>query len=93
MGQDCNWPAALQLRLLGLLAGCAETSRQSPVIRTGHLLLGGLFAQFEALEPDLNEALAHGPPQWAMLWARDKGVLDIGAGARAKRLANALAEQ
>src|SRR5690349_17327165 len=28
VGQDCAWPPSLQLRLLGLLAGCAETSRQ-----------------------------------------------------------------
>lgn len=92
VGQDCNWPQSLQLRLLGVLAGCAEVSRHNPVARTGHVLLGGLFAQFEALAPDLDEALAHGPAPWAMLWARDKGVLDIGASARAKRLAMALAE-
>src|SRR5262245_9226843 len=28
VGRDCAWPQALQLRLLGLLAGAAEVSRQ-----------------------------------------------------------------
>jgi hypothetical protein len=30
VGQDSDWPQALQLRLLALLAGCAEVSRQAP---------------------------------------------------------------
>jgi hypothetical protein len=50
VGQDSDWPQALQLRLLALLAGCAEVSRQAPNNPCGHVLLGGLFAQFEGLK-------------------------------------------
>jgi hypothetical protein len=90
VGQECDWPQALQLRLLALLAGCAEVSRHNPSSAAGHVLLGGLFAQFEGLDADLNDALAAGPASWREMWVRDKGVMDIGAGARAKRLAKAL---
>jgi hypothetical protein len=90
VGQECDWPQALQLRLLALLAGCAEVSRHNPSSAAGHVLLGGLFAQFEGLDADLNDALAAGPASWREMWGRDKGVMDIGAGARAKRLAKAL---
>jgi hypothetical protein len=81
----------LQLRLLALLAGCAEVSRQAPNNPAGHVLLGGLFAQFDGLKADLNEALADGPPQWAAMWTRDQAVMELAAGARGKRLAKALA--
>lgn len=91
VGQDSVWPQDLQLKLLALLAGCAEVSRQPPNSSAGHVLLGGLFAQFDGLKPALNEAFASGPPQWAALWTRDQAVLDLAAGARAKRLAKALA--
>jgi hypothetical protein len=91
VGQDCDWPQALQLRLLALLAGCAEVSRQAPNNPAGHVLLGGLFAQFDALKGELDEALAEGPSQWAAMWQRDKAVMDLAAGARGKRLAKALA--
>eukprot|EP01030_Chromulinospumella_sphaerica_P019747 gene19747-19644_t len=64
VGQDSDWPQALQLRLLALLAGCAEVSRHPPVSPAGHVLLGGLFAQFEGLKGEINAALADGPPQW-----------------------------
>lgn len=47
VGQDSDWPQTLQLRLLALLAGCAEASRQAPSSAAGHVVLGGLFAQFE----------------------------------------------
>ncbi|WP_434603021.1 acyl-CoA dehydrogenase [Pseudomonas sp. Z4-7] len=90
VGQECDWPQALQLRLLALLAGCAEVSRQNPSSAAGHVLLGGLFAQFKGLDAELNEALAAGPASWREMWGRDKGVMDIAAGARAKRLAKAL---
>jgi hypothetical protein len=90
VGQECDWPQALQLRLLALLAGCAEVSRHNPSSAVGHVLLGGLFAQFKGLDADLNDALAAGPASWREMWGRDKGVMDIGAGARAKRLAKAL---
>ena len=91
VGQDSDWPQALQLRLLALLAGCAEVSRQAPNNPCGHVLLGGLFAQFEGLKAEINQALAEGPPQWAAMWQRDQAVMDLAAGARGKRLAKALA--
>lgn len=91
VGQDCNWPQTLQLRLLALLAGCAEVSRQAPNNPSGHVLLGGLFAQFDGLKAELEQALADGPPPWATMWQRDRPVMDLAAGARAKRLAKALA--
>lgn len=91
VGQDSDWPQALQLRLLALLAGCAEASRQAPNNPPGHVLLGGLFAQFEALAGELDQALGNGPVEWAQMWQRDKGVMQLAAGARAKRLAKALA--
>jgi hypothetical protein len=91
VGQDCNWPQTLQLRLLALLTGCAEVSRQAPNNPSGHVLLGGLFAQFDGLKAELEQALADGPPPWATMWQRDRAVMDLAAGARAKRLAKALA--
>ncbi|WP_460060124.1 acyl-CoA dehydrogenase middle domain-containing protein [Pseudomonas sp. S2_A05] len=91
IGQDSNWPQALQLRLLALLAGCAEASRQAPNNPPWHVLLGGLFAQFEALAGEVDQALGNGPVEWAQMWQRDKGVMQLAAGARAKRLAKALA--
>jgi hypothetical protein len=89
VGQDSNWPQALQLRLLALLAGCAEASRQAPNNPAGHVLLGGLFAQFDALKVEVDLALADS--EWAQMWQRDQGVMQLAAGARAKRLAKALA--
>lgn len=91
VGQDSDWPQTLQLRLLALLAGCAEVSRQAPNNPAGHVLLGGLFAQFDGLKTEVNQALADGPPQWAQMWQRDQAVMDLAAGARGKRLAKALA--
>lgn len=91
VGQDCDWPQNLQLRLLALLAGCAEASRQAPNHPAGHVLLGGLFAQFEGLKAEVNQALAEGPSEWATMWQRDQAVMELAAGARAKRLAKALA--
>lgn len=90
VGQDSGWPQTLQLRLLGLLAGCAEVSRQQPDTSAGHILLGGLFAQLEAMKADLGDAFAQGPQRWAEMWHRDKIVLDMAATARDKRLAKAL---
>ncbi|UST91505.1 acyl-CoA dehydrogenase family protein [Pseudomonas siliginis] len=91
VGQDSDWPQALQLRLLALLAGCAEASRQAPNNPPGHVLLGGLFAQFESLKTEVDQALVQGDPAWAAMWQRDQGVMQLAAGARAKRLAKALA--
>lgn len=91
IGQDSNWPQALQLRLLALLAGCAEASRQAPSNPAGHVLLGGLFAQFESLKTEVDQALLQGDPACAAMWQRDQSVMQLAAGARAKRLAKALA--
>ncbi|VVM64295.1 hypothetical protein PS858_02099 [Pseudomonas fluorescens] len=91
VGQESDWPQVLQLRLLALLAGCAEASRQAPNNSAGHVLLGGLFAQFDGLKVEVNQALADGPPQWAAMWQRDQAVMDLAAGARGKRLVKALA--
>ncbi|MEW7857707.1 acyl-CoA dehydrogenase family protein [Pseudomonas chlororaphis] len=91
VGQDNDWPQTLLLQLLALLAGCAEVSRQNPSLGSGHVLLGGLFAQFDGLKPALEQAFADGPELWAELWKRDRAVLDLAAGARSKRLAKALA--
>lgn len=91
IGQDCDWPQSLQLRLLALLAGCAEVSRQAPNNPAGHVLLGGLFAQFDGLKVEIGLALADGPPHWAAMWQRDQAVMDLAAVARGKRLAKALA--
>jgi hypothetical protein len=91
VGHDSDWPQALQLRLLALLAGCAEVSRQAPNNAVGHILLGGLFAQFDGLKAEVIQALAEGPPLWAAMWQRDQGVMALAAGARGKRLAKALA--
>ncbi|MNY71661.1 hypothetical protein D3C86_2100600 [compost metagenome] len=55
------------------------------------MLLGGLFAQFEGLKAEVNQALAEGPSEWATMWQRDQAVMELAAGARAKRLAKALA--
>ncbi|RON20120.1 acyl-CoA dehydrogenase [Pseudomonas brassicacearum] len=91
IGQDSDWAQALQLRLLALLAGCAEVSRQAPNNAAGHVLLGGLFAQFEGLKVEIDQALADGPPHWAAMWQRDQAVMALAAGARGKRLAKAFA--
>ena len=89
VGQDSGWSQPLLLRLLALLAGCAEASRQPPNNPAGHVLLGGLFAQFDALKGEIDQALAEGSPEWAQMWQRDQGVMQLAAGARAKRLAKA----
>ncbi|CAN7460565.1 acyl-CoA dehydrogenase [Pseudomonas sp. LjRoot71] len=91
VGQESAWPQALQLRLLGLLAGCAEVARQCPGAAASHLLLAGLFAQFDSLRTDLDSAFAAGDAHWANLWQRDKGLLAIAGSARSKRLQKAQA--
>ncbi|AIG05215.1 acyl-CoA dehydrogenase [Pseudomonas fluorescens] len=88
IGQECGWLQPLRLQLLALLAGCAEVARQPSASAAGHVLLGGLFAQFEALKPQVNQAMGMGP--WAAMWQRDQAVLDLAASARAKRLEKAL---
>ncbi|MDR7023278.1 acyl-CoA dehydrogenase family protein [Pseudomonas peli] len=91
VGQESAWPQALQLRLLGLLAGCAEVARQCPSAAGSHVMLAGLFAQFDSLRPDLDNAFAAGDAHWAQLWQRDKGLLAIAGSARSKRLQKAQA--
>ncbi|KJK04401.1 MULTISPECIES: acyl-CoA dehydrogenase [Pseudomonas] len=91
VGQDNAWPQALQLRLIALLGGCAEGSRQCADAIACHLLLGGLFAQFAALKDEINQVLSTTPGDWATLWQRDQGLLEIASAARAKRLAKAWA--
>lgn len=90
VGQDSGWSQPLLLRLLALLAGCAEASRQPPNNPAGHVLLGGLFAQFDALKNEIDQALAEGNPEWAQMWQRDQSVMQLAAAARARRLAKAL---
>ncbi|MGC5702847.1 acyl-CoA dehydrogenase [Pseudomonas sp. NFXW11] len=92
VGQDSAWPQSLQLRLLGLLAGCAEASRQSPSLSSGHILLGGLFAQFQAMRADIDAAFTLGPELWRTQWTRDQALLDLASSAREQRLAKALAQ-
>lgn len=89
IGQECAWPQSLRLRLLALLAGCAEGSRQCADSVDCHLLLGGLFAQFNGLRGEIDQVLAAGPAHWAQLWQRDQGLLALAAAARDKRLAKA----
>lgn len=91
VGRDSAWPHALQLRLLGLLSGAAEVSRHCATAPAMHVLLAALFAEFKALKPELDAAFVNGPAEWASLWQRDQGVLEIASGPRAKRLEKALA--
>lgn len=89
VGQQSAWPQTVQLRLLGLLGGCAEMARQNPSAPASHVLLAGLFAQFDSLRSELDAAFAAGDPHWAQLWQRDQGVLAIAGSARRKRLGKA----
>lgn len=91
VGRDCDWPQPLLMRLLGLLCGAAEVSRQCATAPTMHVLLAALFAEFKALKAELDAVFASGPADWAALWQRDQGVLEIASGPRAKRLEKALA--
>lgn len=92
VGLECGWPRELSLRLAGLLAGCAEVARHPAAAAESHLLLGGLFAQFDALAPVLDAVIAAGPAHWAGSWQRDRAVLALGGSARAKRLDKAWSE-
>ena len=89
IGRANGWSQGLMLRLMALLAGCAEGTRQSAEAPASHLLLGGLFAQFSGLRDEINKALADTEGEWADLWMRDQGILDIASAARAKRLEKA----
>lgn len=91
VGVDNAWPQALQLRLLAVLGGCAEVARSGMNEAATHLLLAGVFEQFELLRTDIEAAMAGGAPHWQDLWKRDSNVLSIARVAREKRLQNALA--
>lgn len=91
VGSDSGWPQEVRLRLLALLAGCAEVARHNPGDAITHLQLAGLFAQFHALRPALDAAIDAGPAEWAALWARDSNLLEVAGAARAKRLEKAWA--
>lgn len=91
VGLECAWPQTLQLRLIGLLTAAAEVSRLSPGDVSTHLLLAALDAQWIATLPSVDEALEQGPSHWALLWRRDRAILDLARHARAKRQANAAA--
>ncbi len=89
LATERQWPAQLSLRLAGVLAGCAEVSRQPASQAPTHLLLAGVFSQFESLASALDAAFAAGDAALAAVWKRDKGVLAIAGAARAKRLEKA----
>ncbi|WP_152225910.1 acyl-CoA/acyl-ACP dehydrogenase [Pseudomonas sp. SCB32] len=91
LGTELRWPAELTLRLVGVLAGCAEVSRQPADQAETHLLLAGVFSQFEGLSAALDAAFAGADPTLAAAWQRDRGVLAIAGAARAKRLEKARA--
>lgn len=84
-----RWAAEVSLRLTGVLAGSAEVSRLPASQAETHLLLAGVFSQFEALAPAIDAAFSTGDPALAAAWKRDRGVLSIAASARAKRLEKA----
>ncbi len=89
LARECQWPQSLQLKLLALLAGCAEVARQNPAVPVTHVLLAGLFDQQAALRQELDQAFSDGPEHWAALWQRDRNLLAIAGAARAKRLEKA----
>lgn len=91
IAQEQAWSQDLRLRLLGLLAGCAEVARQPAAQPATHLLLAGLFAQFAALQGELDSAFAAGSAELAAVWRRDGKLLEIARGPRAKRLEKAWA--
>lgn len=88
VGQDSGWPQALQLRLLGVLAGTAECARHCASDAHTHVLLAGLFEQFKVLRSEIDAAMSG---VWASLWQRDCNLLELARSAREKRLEKALA--
>jgi len=91
IASECAWPQALQLRLIGLLAGAAEVSRRPPAEVSTHLLLAALDAQWNATVPALDAAMNDGPAYWTELWQRDRGILQLAREAQARRLEKAAA--
>lgn len=91
IGLEAAWPQRLQLRLLSILIGAAETARQAPQDPAAALLLGALDEQFAALQSELDGALATAPRHWSEGW-RDRAVLALAGAARERRLAQAAAQ-
>jgi len=84
-----QWPRALVLRLLGVLAAAAEVARRPAHEPATHLLLAALLEQFAALQPEVALADSQGPR--GALWRRDRAVLGLARDAQARRLEQALA--
>jgi hypothetical protein len=78
----------LRLKLAGVLAAASEVAHLDPREAATHLLLGGVFAQFESLQTELDVAL-ESAGEWAALWRRDSALLKIAGSARQKRLEKA----
>jgi hypothetical protein len=91
VGRESGWPREIWLRLLGLIAGAAEAARLDPRESVTHLLVAGLFAQYESMAVEIDAAFSAGPAEWARVWERDRGVLRIAQRPRVLRLEKALA--
>lgn len=86
-----QWPQALQLQLIAMLAGLKETLQQPSKAPATHVLLGGLLVQFASLQGHVEQALNRYSSQTiALAWQRDKAVLEIAGSARMRRLEMAL---
>ncbi|EMD98741.1 Acyl-CoA dehydrogenase [Stutzerimonas stutzeri NF13] len=86
-----QWPRALALRLLSVLAAAAEVARRPADEPATHLLTAALLEQFAALQPELDRALAASQGPWGASWRRDRAVLGLARDAQARRLEQALA--
>jgi len=86
-----QWPRALALRLLGVLAAAAEVAQRPAHEPATHLLLAALLEQFAALQPEVDRALADSQGSRGALWRRDRAVLGLARDAQARRLEQALA--
>lgn len=86
-----RWPQDLQLQLIALLAGLKESLQQPCNNPATHLLLASLIAQFARLQDPISQALTtYSSPDTALMWQRDKAVLDLATHARIRRLEVAL---
>lgn len=90
VAQRCQWSPALGLSLVGVLAGCAQVHQGHASAATTHVLLAGVFAQFEQLRAPIDQAFAAGPEHWQQLWTRHQAILGIARKAREARLSKAL---
>lgn len=85
VGLHCQWPQSLRLKLAGVLAVGSEVCRLDPREAATHLLLAGVFAQFEGLQVELDGVLDDSDA-WAELWRRDSTLLKIAKTTRQRRL-------